>query len=104
MREKAKFGCRRDANHKEIVSYLERLGYEVLDLSPLGKGAPDILVSERTPTGIMWLAEIKDGDDKDFTDAQYDFQSAWRGRGILFFASLNDVAFFHSLVLEGNHP
>ena len=104
MRIQAKFGCRRDENHKEIVAYLEELGYVVLDLSPMGKGCPDILVSEKNSDGWMWLAEIKDGDDKDFTPAQYDFQAAWKGRAILFFAKREDVKTFHFLVTTGHAP
>lgn len=104
MRIQAKFGCRRDENHKEIVAYLEELGYVVLDLSPMGKGVPDVIVSEKKANAQMWLAEIKDGDDKDFTPAQYDFQATWKGRAILFFAKKDDVDTFHFMVTTGNLP
>ena len=47
-----------DANHAEIVAALRAVGAGVCDLSAVGKGCPDLLVSHRN----RWLLiEVKDG-------------------------------------------
>ncbi len=45
-----------DINQKQIVRDLRKLGCVVTDLSNLGKGVPDILVSYE---GIWYLFELK---------------------------------------------
>jgi hypothetical protein len=42
---KRKYGAKKDANHAEIVEAFRKLGVGVLDLSDLGCGVPDLLVS-----------------------------------------------------------
>ncbi len=49
-------GSRKDANHKEICDEFKRLGGEVLDLSRLGGGCPDIALWAR---GAWHVVEIK---------------------------------------------
>lgn len=49
---------RQDANHAAIKAYLEKAGCAVIDLSPLGKGIPDLAVFIAS-VGV--LVEIKDG-------------------------------------------
>lgn len=46
MRQPARLG-RKDANHGEIVKALEQVGCRVIDMSALGGGVPDLLVSLR---------------------------------------------------------
>ena len=59
MRIPARHG-RKDANHSEIVEALERVGCGVVDMSPLGKGVPDLLVSVKNRYGRhLVLMEIK---------------------------------------------
>lgn len=50
--------ARTDANQPEIVSALRAVGAEVTDLSSVGQGVPDLLVSFR---GGWHLIEVKDG-------------------------------------------
>lgn len=52
---------RRDSNHGEIVSALERAGCRVADLSDAGGGVPDILVARVLASGVLiWrLMELK---------------------------------------------
>lgn len=50
--------ARVDANHAAIVAALRRIGCEVLDLSAVGAGCPDLLVLHR---GKLQLIEVKDG-------------------------------------------
>ena len=47
-----------DANHREIVATLRAAGCEVLDLSRVGGGCPDLLVY-RTARGLLRLIEVK---------------------------------------------
>lgn len=47
-----------DANHAEIVRALQKAGAHVTDLSAVGDGCPDLLVSRG---GRWWLIECKDG-------------------------------------------
>lgn len=50
--------ARTDANHAAIVAALRKIGCEVTDLSAVGGGVPDLLVSYRK----QWLVvEVKDG-------------------------------------------
>lgn len=51
-----RFRAKTDANHAEIVSALRAAGRRVLDLSRVGSGCPDILVSVG---GRLILMEIK---------------------------------------------
>lgn len=50
--------ARKDANHAEIVQCFKDLGAQVIDLSQLGNGIPDLLVMTN---GRNVLVEIKDG-------------------------------------------
>jgi hypothetical protein len=64
-----------------VVAEFQRLGCAVLDLSQLGKGCPDVLVSlmvDGKPKS-NWLVEIKNGDAAKLTDDQKEFLSWWQG-------------------------
>lgn len=69
-----------DRNHKEVVAYLEKLGFAVLSLASMGGGCPDILISNATD---MWLAEIKDGNRGKFTSDQKAFYRRWKGKPVV---------------------
>ncbi len=56
----------RDANQAAITAALHAAGCCVLDLSPLGKGCPDLAVCGG-PLGRTWLVEVKNS-------------ANWRGR------------------------
>lgn len=47
-----------DANQKEIVAALRKVGATVQTLHEVGKGCPDLLVAFR---GVNYLLEVKDG-------------------------------------------
>ncbi len=72
---------RTDANHSEIVRALRQAGCAVCDLSGVGRGCPDLLVSRG---GEAWFVEVKDGNKppskRRLTLAQVIFQNEWRGR------------------------
>lgn len=73
--------ARKDANHKKVVDEFHRFGCAVLDLSQLGKGCPDIMVSllvdGKRP--VCHLVEIKNGDAAKLTPDQLEFLSWWQG-------------------------
>lgn len=80
--------ARVDANQSEIVRDLRKLGCSVLDLSAVGKGCPDILVSRQ---GRSVLMEIKDGNKppsaRKLRPQQITFHNAWQGEVVV----VNDV-------------
>ncbi len=65
-----------DANHAEIVAALRKCGCSVLDLSHVGRGCPDILVSRNSQH--MCLMEIKSGRGK-LNKRQQEWIAEWSG-------------------------
>jgi len=74
-----------DANHAEIVRALKSAGCGVIDMSPMGKGVPDLLVHAPTfPACRMPVfLEVKDGkkppSKRKLTPAQEEFHANWKG-------------------------
>lgn len=81
------YGKKVDANHKQIVDGLKAAGREVLDLSGVGRGTPDILVSDKSD---MWLLEIK-SEAGDLNKRQRDWHSSWRGKEPIVVRSLKEA-------------
>lgn len=77
--------ARTDENHAEIVNALRDIGCSVLDLSGVGKGCPDLLVTPPTfpECRMAVLMEIKDGckvrSARKLTKAQEKFHREWKG-------------------------
>lgn len=73
--------ARTDANQAEIVAALRAVGAVVQDLSRVGEGCPDLLVSHG---GRMALLEVKDGrkppSARQLTPAQVAWHRAWRAK------------------------
>ena len=73
--------ARTDANQREIVAALRKIGASVAVTSNQHTGFPDIVVGFR---GKNYLIEIKDGEkpksQQKLTEAQVDFHSLWRGQ------------------------
>jgi hypothetical protein len=63
-----------DRPHAAIVAALRQLGAEVLDLSAVGRGCPDLAVQFR---GAITFLEVKDRRGR-LTAAQVAFQRRWR--------------------------
>ena len=80
-----------DANQKEIVETLRRLGCSVAITSASGEGFPDIVVGYK---GINYLVEIKDGSripsQRRLTPDQVTFHDNWKGQ-IKVVESVNDA-------------
>ena len=71
-----------DENQGEIVSALRLVGCSVLPLHAVGRGCPDLLV---TDTGKQtFLMEVKDGQKppsaRMLTPDQVEFHASWRAR------------------------
>ena len=64
-----------DANQKEIVDSLRKVGCSVQSLHTIGKGCPDLLVGYR---GENTLLEVKVGNAQ-LTPDEEDWQNQWRG-------------------------
>jgi hypothetical protein len=84
----------RDANHKEISDGLVKAGRSVLDLSPLGGDAPDLLVGYQ---GVDSLLEIKcretghHSTTNPVRDSQLKWHAAWRGKPVQVVWTLDDA-------------
>ena len=74
MRKKARV----DANQKEIVQQLRKLGVSVLHTHQLGRGAPDLVLGYRNDN---FLVELKDGNktksQQKLTPDEIEFQEKW---------------------------
>jgi hypothetical protein len=72
---------RTDSNQKEIVSTLRKCCADVLVLSDVGKGCPDLLMGYR---GKNILIEVKDGkkppSKRVLTPDEQKFHDVWRGQ------------------------
>ncbi len=70
------YAKRTDANQAEIVKILRQAGADVYDLSKVGKGIPDLLV---TFNGETILMEVKRDAKAKFTAEQLKFIANWKG-------------------------
>ena len=70
------YARRTDANQAEIVKTLREAGADVYDLSKVGKGIPDLLV---TFNGETILMEVKRDAKAKFTADQLKFIAKWKG-------------------------
>jgi Holliday junction resolvase len=64
-----------DANQRDIVDALEKVGAKVYDASQAGSGFPDLLVGYRS---CLYLLEIKTGKSK-LNKQQLKFHNEWQG-------------------------
>lgn len=77
-----------DNTHKDIVNCLRELGFSVLSIAMVGRGAPDIVFAR---FGRVWMAEIKNGKlGWKLTPDQRKFHHLWNAQ-ILIFDSVESV-------------
>lgn len=92
---------RTDANQTEIVKKFRELGFSVLIMSDLGKGAPDIVVGA---FGSNYLIEIKDGKKppsaRKLTPHEKMFHDTWRGQ-VDIISSPDEVSKFLERAVKG---
>ena len=94
-----------DANHARIVKAFRQMGCNVLDLSRVGQGCPDLLIAKH---GINVLVEIKDGSKppsaRKLTPDEQQFHADWKGR-VATVLDVEDAALDHStLGLNASKP
>jgi hypothetical protein len=81
-----------DRNHGAIRDALRQLGATVYDMSAVGRGMPDLLVTHRRYD--YWI-EVKDGakvpSARKLTEAQADLHASWKGAPIMVFMSVDDA-------------
>lgn len=81
-----------DANQKEIVDALRKVGASVVSLSQIGDGCPDLLVGYR---GRTLLLEVKDGSGPPskrlLTEDELKFQGRWTGENIRNVGSIEEA-------------
>lgn len=77
----------RDDNHEQLVEFMALLGGEVIDLSKVRSGCPDVLWGRQ---GQSILVEIKTRDGS-LTPAQKRFHSEWRGGPLIVVTCEADV-------------
>jgi hypothetical protein len=81
-----------DANQKEIVAALRKVGASVAHTHMVGQGFPDLVCGYR---GQDWLFEIKDGSKppsaRKLTPAEHKFNLDWRGGQIHIVTSVDDA-------------
>lgn len=59
----SKWARKKDKNHSEVQKNLEKMGYQVKDVSMFSGLGCDLLASRLSdPTGDVWLIEIKSPD------------------------------------------
>ena len=70
-----------DANQAQIVKELRQIGFSVLCIHEIGRGAPDILVAH---LGINYLFEIKDPvqvpSQRKLTPDEARWHARWKGQ------------------------
>jgi len=73
--------ARKDENQNPIVGALAQANVQAIDTSQLGKGFPDLVIGFR---GKNYLIEVKNPakplSDRQLTDDQKKFHSAWHGQ------------------------
>jgi hypothetical protein len=80
---------RTDNNQRLIMNAFKKLGYSVFDVSVLGRGFPDLIVSKNRKN---FLIEIKNEKGK-FTEVQLKFYKYWQG-DIFCIKNYNDLEMF----------
>lgn len=76
-----------DQNQKDIVRDLRKCGYSVIDLSRIGNGIPDILVSGPSD---MWLCEIKSAFGR-LNPLQERWHLGWRGKPVIIGRTFDEI-------------
>ena len=85
--------ARVDANQRQIVEDLRKIGASVWITSAIGDGGPDLVVGY---LGRNWLFEVKDGEKspsrRSLTRVERDFAESWRGQ-LTVITSFDDAAY-----------
>lgn len=72
----SRYAKKTDSNQREIIDAFKKAGADVVDLSAVGKGVPDLLVSTLRE---MWLVEVK-VENKKLNERQVKWWTNWLGK------------------------
>jgi hypothetical protein len=96
------YGAKKDANHKEIVKAIKKMGVPCIDISSIGCGAPDLVVENR---GKLELWEVKNPNTsygkRGLNKNQVAWAAQWRGSPVRIVRTVDDVVIALS---EGTQP
>jgi endogenous inhibitor of DNA gyrase (YacG/DUF329 family) len=88
MRGRAK----KDANHAEIVTALQKAGASILDTSAIGRGMPDLVVGYQGACVLMEIKNPKNSYGKSgLSRLQMEWSSSWRGGPVHVVRSVEDA-------------
>lgn len=97
-RARMKYGVKKDANHKEMVAAMKKMGISVLDTSHIGCGFPDLIVGIKN---TILLVDIKNPKTaygrRGLNKRQREFAETWTGSPIYLVKTVEDV----QLLAEG---
>ena len=95
---------RKDANHNAVVKALEMVGCNVLDLSAVGDGCPDLLIGIPTVRRLAFC-EIKDGDKppsrRTLTPDQVEWHRQWDGYPVHIVESVSEALAIVAAIKRG---
>ncbi len=88
-----RYGVKKDANHKDVVDALEKLGAGVVDLSSVGCGVPDLVVWCKD---VWHLVDIKNANTaygkRGLNKRQRDWATNWKGGPVYMLYTIEDAA------------
>jgi len=86
------YAAKKDANHKELVSALEKLGVQVIDTSNHGGGFPDLICCVKHETLLVEIKNLDTGyGRRGLNKNQRKFAESWTGGPIYIIKNLDDV-------------
>lgn len=89
----AKYGAKKDANHKEIVDAFFKLGADVLDISSMGCGMPDLVVWCRNLWHLVDVKNLKTAyGRRGLNKRQIQWAKEWKGGPIYLISTIEQAA------------
>jgi len=87
-----KYGPKKDANHKELVAALEKMGVLTIDMSGVGGGFPDLICAVCKETLLVEIKNKKTGyGRKGLNKLQREFAENWAGGPVYVIYNLDDA-------------
>lgn len=88
-----KYGVKKDANHVEIVAAFKKLGADIIDLSAVGRGVPDLVVWCRMAWHLVDIKNPKTGYGRRGLNArQKEWADEWKGGPVYLVSTLEQAA------------
>lgn len=91
-----KYGAKKDANHAGIVELLTKTGTPFIDLSVLGYGIPDLVISTKDDALHLW--EVKNTKTsygkRGLNPKQIAWANAWQGGPVFVIETVEDAVRF----------